>query len=484
MDIKNRYGVFHITGMNIGVCAQNIQEVVKDEDIQPIPTSYEYIVGAINLRGVVVPVIDLGIYLKKPPFMMLDRSIAILRHNDQIVGLVVDRVIGISDCETSNLKVADGFNLSSGYFMNGDDATAVTIVTFESIARLPGVDTVEAKSGRCIESRGESLYLLLMESGHLSVAVPSSIVHTILIDPRVQDSALRSSVCAGVIEVDGKNVPALEFAQMCGLKGARRTHTQAFVVKYEAGMVAFLIDSIVDVVLTHSKDLISTPARGAGYAPMVKGVIPNNIAKVRDGVDSGYLVIDEDQLLNSSTALTFASLNTLSRDRKNEACQVGSDGTGSTHETIQALVFNLRGEMAVRVSEVSEIIPWNREKELHGASGQARFLVENRGTILPVFCLAECAGVSPGQMTDESRILIINGRHQTMGFLVSSLVSIESVLQSKAERTQGSGYGAVKSSGLVTVKRESGTMMIQLIDIRRICDDIESSEQATDRIAA
>lgn len=66
----------------------------------PMPHSADYVRGVINLRGVIMPIIDLGARLGLGAAEPTDRHVIIVAHiRDRKIGLLVDAV-----CETLNIS--------------------------------------------------------------------------------------------------------------------------------------------------------------------------------------------------------------------------------------------------------------------------------------------------------------------------------------------------------------------------------------------
>jgi purine-binding chemotaxis protein CheW len=55
---------FGIADELFGVYILTVQEIIKDVTITPIPDSPDFIEGVVNLRGNIIPIIDLGKRLK------------------------------------------------------------------------------------------------------------------------------------------------------------------------------------------------------------------------------------------------------------------------------------------------------------------------------------------------------------------------------------------------------------------------------------
>ena len=76
-----------------GVDILDAAEIMEMVPIMPVPNTQDFILGLINLRGTVAPVIDLRIRFKlniKP--RTPDGRIIVMRHGNLLVGVVVDRM--------------------------------------------------------------------------------------------------------------------------------------------------------------------------------------------------------------------------------------------------------------------------------------------------------------------------------------------------------------------------------------------------------
>ena len=84
---------FKIASEEYGVDIINVQEINKITLITKIPNAPEYVEGVINLRGRVIPIIDLRIRLKlKKKEYDKDTRIIVVEINKRTVGFIVDIV--------------------------------------------------------------------------------------------------------------------------------------------------------------------------------------------------------------------------------------------------------------------------------------------------------------------------------------------------------------------------------------------------------
>jgi purine-binding chemotaxis protein CheW len=91
--MQNQFVVFGIGNESYGVDVESIESIIKMQDITRVPHAPAYISGVTNLRGAVVPVLDLrlrfGMQACKPT---ADTRIMVVNLNGTHVGMIVDHV--------------------------------------------------------------------------------------------------------------------------------------------------------------------------------------------------------------------------------------------------------------------------------------------------------------------------------------------------------------------------------------------------------
>lgn len=78
-----------------GVDIMQIKEIIRCQKITHVPKAQSFIDGVINLRGMVIPIIDLRRRFALPPSAGRKSKIVIAQVENRIVGLVVDDVTDI-----------------------------------------------------------------------------------------------------------------------------------------------------------------------------------------------------------------------------------------------------------------------------------------------------------------------------------------------------------------------------------------------------
>ena len=77
---------------NIAVPITQVKEIIHLNEVTNIPSTKDYMKGAINLRGKVIPVIDLPMKLQLSESLRSDKRALIIEAEGLEIGIVVDEV--------------------------------------------------------------------------------------------------------------------------------------------------------------------------------------------------------------------------------------------------------------------------------------------------------------------------------------------------------------------------------------------------------
>lgn len=101
---KGKYMTF-ISGDEVyGIAINYVSEIVGLTKITEVPETVDYIKGLINLRGKIIPVIDVRLRFKKDPVPYNDRTCVIVIMVEQItVGLIVDTIAEVCTIDDADI---------------------------------------------------------------------------------------------------------------------------------------------------------------------------------------------------------------------------------------------------------------------------------------------------------------------------------------------------------------------------------------------
>ncbi len=101
---QDKYVTFKSGNEYFGLKIQYVREIIVIQEITEIPESEDFIKGLINLRGKIIPVIDVRIRFRQEPIPYTDRTcIIVINVNDVVVGLIVERIAEVVEIKEEDI---------------------------------------------------------------------------------------------------------------------------------------------------------------------------------------------------------------------------------------------------------------------------------------------------------------------------------------------------------------------------------------------
>lgn len=102
---KGKYMTFKSGNECYALEIRVVEEIISMQRITEIPETEDYIKGLINLRGKIIPVIDVRLRFKQEPFEYNDRTcIIIISVKGTVVGLVVETIAEVVTIDDANIS--------------------------------------------------------------------------------------------------------------------------------------------------------------------------------------------------------------------------------------------------------------------------------------------------------------------------------------------------------------------------------------------
>jgi purine-binding chemotaxis protein CheW len=112
---KDKYLTFHLGNEVYAIEIRHVTEIIGILKITPIPEMPAHVKGVINLRGKIIPVMDVRTRFRIEPRAYDERTCVIVVHlQDTDVGLVVDTVSEVADLPEANIEAAGGLAQGRG----------------------------------------------------------------------------------------------------------------------------------------------------------------------------------------------------------------------------------------------------------------------------------------------------------------------------------------------------------------------------------
>lgn len=101
---KSKYMTFKSGNEYFGLKIQYVNEIIQIQAITKVPETENYIKGLINLRGKIIPVIDVRLRFGQEAFEYNDRTcIIVLQVNSTMVGLIVEKIADVVEIKDNDI---------------------------------------------------------------------------------------------------------------------------------------------------------------------------------------------------------------------------------------------------------------------------------------------------------------------------------------------------------------------------------------------
>lgn len=132
-----RFLTFNSDGLTIGVSTDYVIEIITNHTITPLPLVPDYVKGIINLRGQIIPIIDIRLRMGKPSIDYTNTTCIIVLNIDSVhIGIIVDAVQQVVDVDQdaiSSVPVENQQELING-MISFDEHTVILFLDCEELA--------------------------------------------------------------------------------------------------------------------------------------------------------------------------------------------------------------------------------------------------------------------------------------------------------------------------------------------------------------
>jgi len=136
-----QYLTFGLGGEEYGVDILKVQEIRGWSPITPIPNMPSFLKGVMNLRGTVVPVVDLRIKLGMPEVAPSAFTVIIMvRIGAKATGLLVDAVSDVLSIPDGDVELPPDFGAAEVRLVKGTARVADKLIVLLDIERVLAPD--------------------------------------------------------------------------------------------------------------------------------------------------------------------------------------------------------------------------------------------------------------------------------------------------------------------------------------------------------
>ncbi len=116
-QLAGKYLTFRLAEEEYGLEILKVQEIIQMQAVTKVPRTPEYVRGVINLRGKVIPVIDLRKKFGLPSVADTEKTCIIVVQLTQgsgklVMGIIIDEVKEVLDIKADNIEETPSFGAS------------------------------------------------------------------------------------------------------------------------------------------------------------------------------------------------------------------------------------------------------------------------------------------------------------------------------------------------------------------------------------
>ena len=101
---EGKYMTFKSGSEYFGLEIQYVQQIIQFQAITKIPETEDYIKGLINLRGKIIPVVDVRVRFRQGEVEYNDKTcILVITVKDTTVGLIVEQIAEVAEIQKENI---------------------------------------------------------------------------------------------------------------------------------------------------------------------------------------------------------------------------------------------------------------------------------------------------------------------------------------------------------------------------------------------
>lgn len=148
---------------------------------------------------------------------------------------------------------------------------------------------------------------------------------------------------------------------------------------------------------------------------------------------------------------------------------------GEDDTVLQWVTFRLANETyGINVMQVQEVLRFSDIAPVPGAPPYVLGIINLRGNVVTVIDTCQRFGLPPIEITDNTRIVIIETSHQVIGILVDAVAEVVYLKQSEIETTPN--VGNEESAKFIQGVSHRDNELLILVDLNKLLGEEEWDE--------
>jgi purine-binding chemotaxis protein CheW len=436
---SNIFATFDIGGVEVAINVKSIQEVVNfPERIIPMPLAPQFLIGVFNLRGLIIPIVNLKSLLKfEDSSVSTNQKVAIVDHEGAKVGLLFDstnEIIRVNDEMLSNFNYVEEKShkvISGAIKLDSGNRIIQVLAPFELllIENIPQI--LEQQSRKNVNNSSSIFHhekrkkCISFSVGEMNLGFEITGIHEIIKVPSIQTSSVDNDICIGIVNLRGQTVPVIDLALLLKMDTnteKRIEEKRIIILKVENELFGLLVDGVNSINTYMLDELMQIPLLSKSRSNMFLGCLSiENVGEI--------ILLNYNEILSNSEILEITHGHS-----KIYSSNLEATTKQSKQMNRQAYIsFKLDHLFGVSIKDIREII--NLSDEIVSAPGMPSFvkgLLNLRGKLITIIdTRALYAMEIKNNFSASSKILIFDIADERFGLIVDSVESIVTVDEDK-----------------------------------------------------
>ncbi|MDQ7074846.1 MAG: chemotaxis protein CheW [Gammaproteobacteria bacterium] len=493
LEERNQYVSFQVGEEVFAFPMNTVLEIIRLPETVAVPLTPKALLGLANLRGSVLPILDLRQMLDLPTREYNDASRVIVTDLGAPVGLVVDKVARVMQVEADTIDLNEqmqqniGADLLAGV-IKGDSGDALIQLLnvaqlieqeFSAVLALAESDESEREAAIAVarEAEEETDQLVSFTLEDQEYAFNLLEVEEIVRLPEQISSVPRSdSHVVGLMDLRGRLLPLvslrclLDFSEVEGSNDESRILVISLKnAQGKKASVGLVVDDVKEVLRVEKSlqdampALLNDDAEGAEIASICR----------LDGGKRLVSVLRAESLF--ALPSVQAALEESAGDEAQETLENEEEAVLENDDDIEQLVVFLLGkqEYGVTIDDIQEItrVPETLDKVPKTAAA-IEGMVNLRGTVLPVLDMRSRFEMTKMERSERQRIIVFSLKGSRTGFIVDSVAEVLRLPRSQIETAPPLSEDQARIMGrVINLKKEQ--RMIQVLSAAELLSDEE-----------
>lgn len=361
------FGSFWIDEAEFALPVSAIREVVNEpERTSTVPLAPPCVSGFFNLRGMVIPIVDLRTLLGFAPveahkFGEEGRKVAIIEDKEHCIGILFDRsgeVLHDPGTERVDFRaVAQGTKgpVIDGVIKLENGDRVVQLLDPEQLLNIDGVPQAGAidRSAPPKGDIGKRNNCITFQLGHISCALDLRYVQEVRDMPPVDGSVFAHGHVIGTATLRGSTIPVVDFRSFIGGEGVFALGVEALskrkllVMRTEGGLIGLMVYAIESILPYFDNEVMPFSKLAIEKDHLVRGCIEHEGGNLVTLLDHDQLIVDPELVEAAATSKKIHK----AKESKEEAREKSERLQRRTF-----IIFTISGKFAMDTRVVSEVI--------------------------------------------------------------------------------------------------------------------------------